>query len=95
MRCSTSEIIKKGNHFEDLPPCAQGTITIAHNLSFIDRRSMTSITTAQLPQSAFAAAAVRLRHGPRAHLVSPASAQPRPGQPTYHSHLPVNADTVH
>ena len=27
-------------------------------------------------------------------LVSPASAQPRPGQPTYH-YLPANADTVH
>jgi hypothetical protein len=39
MRCSTSEIIKKGNHFEELPPCAQATITIAHNLSFIDKNS--------------------------------------------------------
>ena len=27
-------------------------------------------------------------------LVSPASAQTRPGQPTYH-YLPANADTVH
>src|SRR5216683_1310331 len=76
---------------EELPPCAQATITIARNLSCIARSCSKNST---LNGAAFSRARSR-RAGVRQRRGQPsAQSAARPGKPTYH-YLPATAETVH
>jgi len=86
VRCSISQ---QEVHYK---PCAQGTITIARNLS-CTFRSCSTPSGAAFSRAHSWRAAAPWRPGPAA-LVAPVSGQAaaRPGKPTYH-YLPATADT--
>ena len=89
---------KNPSHIEGLSSCAQGTITIARNLSCIGR----SCSTISTPSGAAFSRALcgerrrgdgvgRRRH---ARIAGLRAERGRPGRPAYH-YLPATADTVH
>ena len=77
------------NQGEELPPCAQGTITVAHNLNH--RKKLLDDLDGEgrsFLKSAFVAGGGAAAWAASGTLASPASAQTRAGQPTYH-YLPA------
>ena len=69
MRCATFEVIKMANQGEELPPCAQGTITTAHNLSYIAQKLLDDLDGERRSflKSAFVAGGGAARMGRERH----------------------------